>query len=938
MRFGKVLGDVCVTMVVAAALAGTVRAADPLFLVKDGKAVATIVHPQWERPVAPKKELDDKGQPTAEYTAKYAEYRRLNGLYHGNVAGPTRTLQSAIRRISGAVVPIVEEGSEKHKAAKGTQIHLGRTTFVDGLGLDLDAKDRQHIVIKRVGDRVVIACGGKREHGTRGIGFAVSSFLIEVLDVRHYLPEPERQIDRDPLWTIIPKSDTIRVGDLDYAHTPDFISRNFSLGIWANERTRWSPRNRISWGSRYHIPHNIGRILDPAKYGKKHPEFYPLLGGKRTVPPKWKLTKDWHPCWSNPAVVDTVIKEARAYFDAHPESELLSLAQNDNFGWCECKECLKANGGVRYDKSGGVSFSNVYFRFLNQVCTALEKSHPGKLVGAMVYQNGTYEPPDFEIHPNIVTLCTREFSVFHGSAGEAKNIRDFFGAWSKVCRRLALHAWHVDFHGADYPRLELKSTKEFLTFFHESGGVSYHGEEYPSFGFSGPKTWITAQLLWDVSQDPGTLLQQFCDDCFGKAAAVPMRRFYETMENAWNKNTSHLVSDWCLSVPIDTVVTAAVLEECARHLDEGLALATTEKERRRIEHFRKAFTFTRYAASLEHTKKDCARIALERDLTPGMFIELAARLNESAFAREALAQYMKERLTGDPIMFLSAGAKREVKPIEPLYCQIASTLTVRLAREILKDAQPSPEAFAAALSERYAALSKTTLARLKEQPSFQGLAWERFSKQLNNFLAASVVVPKRPSAPKLDGVFSADEWGAAPVLTGFYGYGRRGSLDSKAKFQTEVRLGYDDQALYVAYRLIEADVNHLASTYDKRDGKVWRDDSADFTILPPGLPKDKGRQYVVNPQGAAFDRIVDGNSAWNSGFSVKPGVDKKANAWVLEMAIPWEDFGKKAESGQVWRAQFGRSNWTGGKNNASSWAPVYGNLCNTDYMGILLFE
>jgi len=218
------------------------------------------------------------------------------------------------------------------------------------------------------------------------------------------------------------------------------------------------------------------------------------------------------------------------------------------------------------------------------------------------------------------------------------------------------------------------------------------------------------------------------------------------------------------------------------------------------------------------------------------------------------------------------------------------------------------------------------------------LAWERFNKQLNNFLAASVVVPKRQTAPKLDGMLSAGEWDAAPILTGFYAMGRRGSLDHKAKFQTEVRLGYDDQSLYVAYRLAEKDVNHLASTYDKRDGKVWRDDSADFTILPPGTPKDKACQFVVNPQGAVFDRIVDGDASWNSKFTLKTGVDKGSHAWVLEMAIPLTDFGKPPESGQVWRAQFGRSDWTGGKNSASSWAPVHGNLCDTDYMGILLFE
>ena len=77
----------------------------------------------------------------------------------------------------------------------------------------------------------------------------------------------------------------------------------------------------------------------------------------------------------------------------------------------------------------------------------------------------------------------------------------------------SVHVWHVDFKHPLYPRLELNSTKDFLEFFHKQGGIAYHGEEYTSFGFDGPKTWITAQLLWDTGLDVDALLRQalFCD-------------------------------------------------------------------------------------------------------------------------------------------------------------------------------------------------------------------------------------------------------------------------------------------------------------------------------------------------------------------------------------------------------------------------------------------
>ncbi|MFN9969089.1 MAG: DUF4838 domain-containing protein, partial [Phycisphaerae bacterium] len=136
-----------------------------------------------------------------------------------------------------------------------------------------------------VGDKVVIACGGDPRLNQFGMICAVSTFLADVLGVRHYLPEPENATD--PLWTIVPTAQTIAVGDLDYAHTPAYHSRDFSLGPWASERTAWMARNRIAWGGRYHIPHAIGNFLRPSKYAAEHPEFYPLLNGARFIPPAW---------------------------------------------------------------------------------------------------------------------------------------------------------------------------------------------------------------------------------------------------------------------------------------------------------------------------------------------------------------------------------------------------------------------------------------------------------------------------------------------------------------------------------------------------------------------------------------------------------------------------------------------------------------------------
>ena len=323
-----------------------------------------------------------------------------------------------------------------------------------------------------------------------------------------------------------------------------------------------------------------------------------------------------------------------------------------------------------------------------------------------------------------------------------------------------------------------------------------------------------------------------------------------------------------------------------------------------------------------------------------MFFELTAKLNEAAFGREALARYL-EGLAGDPTILLDGNKakwKHVAKPMNPTYCRVASALVTRLAREEGGENPHQPrEALNKAMRASYVALSAETRAKTEAEPLVQGLAWKAFSQRVENFLGTVAIVPRRQTALELDGVISAREWGGAPVLTRFYAMSRRGSTDTPAEFQTEVRLSYDDHNLYVAYRLKEADIGNLATMYDKRDATVWNDDSADFAIVPPDWPNEKFYHYIINAKGVVYDDL-GGGKEWNSKLRLAPGLDKQASAWVLEIAVPWKDFGRKPESGQVWRAQFGRSDWHGGKCTPSSWAPTQGGLNNGDYMGILLFE
>jgi len=163
----------------------------------------------------------------------------------------------------------------------------------------------------------------------------------------------------------------------------------------------------------------------------------------------------------------------------------------------------------------------------------------------------------------------------------------------------------------------------------------------------------------------------------------------------------------------------------------------------------------------------------------------------------------------------------------------------------------------------------------------------------------------------------------------------------KIKNKTRVRVGYDDKALYIGY-ICEDDVANLVTRYDKNDASVWRDDSIDFVILPTGVSKDDFYHFIINSIGACWDGIGQSNS-WDGDERIAVGKNRPPNTWTVEVAIPWPTLGRKPVPGEIWRAQFGRTNTgnTGGRvedMDFSGWSPSDAGFNNADSLGILLFK
>jgi len=907
-------------------------ASDPLYLVKKNQANAVIV----VQPVIKKRQVA-----LDEFT------------FPGNRNVPPRqwaqTLQTYIKRITGAQLPIVENKAE----VDGLAIHVGLTEFVAGLKLPFDKHDRDAIFLKRVGDNIVLV--GVDDWGSE---IAVYDFLERVCDVRWYQP--------GELWEIVPETDTLAVGNLDVVEEPSFKSRMFSgvmatgmpVDVWKECRT-WLKRNRIRM--RYTFHHNMAKIITPSKYGKTNPEYFPYVSGKRVVPKNDGLAwRGSQPCYTAPGVVKASAEAAREYFDQYPNAACFSLGVNDMGGYCECTDCLKANKDGGVDKlTGKLNYSPVYFSFLNKVCEELSKTHPDKKIGCMAYASGTSVPPPFDLHPNIVGyIQPNDYSRWHFN----KELRDWFTAqleaWSSKFKVFGLYAWR---HGRTVyiPKLQLKSFDEYLKTGYKYGARGYYGEEYPNWGVDTPRTYIAARLLWDVNRDVDSLLDDFCAKAFGNAA-IPMKAFYHLLEKTWNEHKQYdapPMGEYMYGGRREqlSVFTPAIIEQGMACLNDALRSAKDEKVRQRILQVKKSFRLTELYALREFIYRN---MDVPRTLTAENFAEVIGKLNSMHHLTNTIRALIYSEYQNDFYSWygglILARQYRTSRPLmtdmEQYYYDVSAEIVSSLVKERMRASEQQSKAeVTAALIDRLKDITKHMSPSRDEEP--KGLAkfpmavepaWSIMEERLSHYLDATAVIAKMDEPPTLDGFADAEEWRGTDVLDFPHQIGSGKNYGVVIKDGTKARLGYDDNALYITY-ICDEDTANLITRYTAHDSAVWRDDCLDFVLLPPNVANDKFYHFIINSLGVRFDSRGNDDKKWNADMRIAVGKDRPKDTWTVEIAIPWKTLGRKPISGEIWRGQFGRANFTGiggGPQDLalSGWAPSKSGFNNADSLGILLFE
>jgi hypothetical protein len=131
--------------------------------------------------------------------------------------------------------------------------------------------------------------------------------------------------------------------------------------------------------------------------------------------------------------------------------------------------------------------------------------------------------------------------------------------------------------------------------------------------------------------------------------------------------------------------------------------------------------------------------------------------------------------------------------------------------------------------------------------------------------------------------------------------------------ETEVRLLYTDDALYVGFLCRETHTDRIVARRTTRDSDVWEDDSVEMALDPEAL-RDSYVQLIVNTRGVVFDgRRLPGkpfDAASNPRWEVKTSVG--ADRWTAEFRIPFDSLGVQGpQKGSIWLFNFARNDRAG---------------------------
>ena len=334
----------------------------------------------------------------------------------------------------------------------------------------------------------------------------------------------------------------------------------------------------------------------PELFEGRHPEFF--AQGRTGGGDSLQL------CYTNPALIRQVAKDARAYFDGQglkgqqvAIGDYFALVPLDNDAWCQCEACQRLLALDR-DNFRGEHFnsgraSHYWFTFVNAVAREVARTHPGRRIATLAYHVYAYRPTDLPIEPNVsVAPClqVRNYWAPRIAAHEA----EIYRSWTEPKDR-PIYLWNY----YCFPEEPAFLSGKWNCF----PGLSAHriGAEIKRYAGDGVRGvflcglgeqldfYVSMKLYDDPTTNVDALLDEFFVRYFG-AAAKPMREFYLRIENTFSDPNSYPASliapekqlHQTEEIAWNDLGTEERMTDLARMIQQAGELAKTPQEKARV--------------------------------------------------------------------------------------------------------------------------------------------------------------------------------------------------------------------------------------------------------------------------------------------------------------------------------------------------------------------
>jgi len=520
-------------LAVAAAIAAFPCLAFPATLVRDGKAVATIV--------------------TGEDPIELIRYA-------------VQELNDHIERATGTKLPVLKASAVKRPSA--TLVLVGPSRFTQAMGIDPMKLPTEGYIVRATSNRLALI-GRDEEHKypnrtvsdpmfrqvKPGTLWAVYAFLEKIMGVKWLWP--------GDLGTCVPERDGIRIEDYYYSSSPRLVQRhvrssilnrqvrpNFEkLGVDMKTMLRlqheykvWDRRHMMGVSAQVNAGHAYTRWYD--SYYKDHPEWFAMYPDGGRYVPDHRLAERCKLCVSNPEVVDAMFRQGLKRLEGNPNLLSFSVCPNDSHGYCMCPAC-KAMDNTNaqpytywYKVADGrelsvswVVLTDRYAKVWNELAKRLVQVYPDKFVFAYAYSTYRTAPVSTRLQPNVIIAYVGFSPLSKGSSGSA---REQWKAWAATGCRLYLRPNFLN-AGLGFPFIYARRMAEDIKFCAERGMMGTDFDTWRChFATQGLNIYTLLRLLQDPSRSAEGIIDEYCEAGFGRAAPA-VKAYFDRCERVSEK-------------------------------------------------------------------------------------------------------------------------------------------------------------------------------------------------------------------------------------------------------------------------------------------------------------------------------------------------------------------------------------------------------------------